>query len=140
MLLFAQAGGAAGDDQSKLMQEASQRLATHPSNIIGTILTLGCVVCSIIVIVRMFQKEYTTLGILAIVGHLCCCPGMLITFIMGWVKSGDWKIMPVMLIWTVLFLALIGDGIWYNMQLQEVMKELQQEHQKNLPAGLLMMW
>jgi hypothetical protein len=67
---------------------------------------LGSLTCFILVIVKMFQMGDSTLGIVCVVTIFCCIGGLL-TYIMGWVKSSDYGVLPIMLIWTVC----IGIGI-----------------------------
>ena len=62
---------------------------------LAIIVGVGSLVCWILVLVKIFQANQIGLGILGII-----CP--LFTFIYGWVKSGEWKIQKLMLIWTVL--------------------------------------
>jgi hypothetical protein len=59
------------------------------------VIGLGSLVCDILVIVKIFQANEIGLGILGIF-----CP--LFTFIYGWVKSTQWKIRPIMLVWSCL--------------------------------------
>lgn len=56
-------------------------------------------VCFIMVLIKMFQAGQTGLGIACIV-LICCGIGGLIAFIYGWVKSKEWGITNIMLIWT----------------------------------------
>jgi hypothetical protein len=70
-------------------------------NIIGGIGFLIAVICHIIVIVKMFQNGKSGLAILAIVLSLCCIPGVLFTLIYGWVKSTEWNIKNLMLVYTI---------------------------------------
>ena len=68
--------------------------------ILSVLISLGSLACWIIVLVKAFQSGNVVLGI------VCLCP--LVAFIMGWVKSNEWNIQKVMLIWTVLVVASIG--------------------------------
>jgi hypothetical protein len=52
------------------------------------------------VLVQMFQHGQTGLGVLCVVLFLCFGIGFLIVFIYGWVKSGQWNIQTLMLVWT----------------------------------------
>ena len=68
--------------------------------IIGLILWLGCLICGIIVLIRLFQEK----GILhAILGFLC----MLYTFIWGWMNATRLGIKNIMIIWTLLIIVSI---------------------------------
>ena len=117
--LFAQA--AETDFQKQI--EMQQKLFGTPAGIVNQICFWGCVICCVAVIVFMFRKGSTGLGIGSIIGTvLCCCPGFLITLIMGWVKSGQWNILWLMLIYTLLFLGWIGSQAYLTMQAQELAK------------------
>ena len=56
-------------------------------------------VCFIMVIVKMFQNDQQTMGIVCIVGIFCCFGGIL-AFILGWINNAAWGIRNIMLIWT----------------------------------------
>ncbi len=58
---------------------------------------LGSLVCAILVLIKLFQKEGVGLGIL---GILC----FLYTFIWGWINHKAQKITNIMLIWTALII------------------------------------
>lgn len=84
--------------------------------IIGMILQLVAsvagLVCFIMVLIKMFQNDQTTLGIVCIVtAVLCCGIGGLIAFVMGWVKSSEWDTKQVMLIWTGAIVASLIGGL-----------------------------
>jgi hypothetical protein len=66
-------------------------------------LSIVQLVCQIIVIVKMFQKDETGLGIACAILSVCTGIGGLIAFIYGWVKSSEWQLKKVMVIWTVCF-------------------------------------
>ena len=68
--------------------------------ILSILISLGSLACWIIVLIKAFQSGNIVLGI------VCLCP--LVAFILGWVKSKEWDIQKVMLIWTVLIVASIG--------------------------------
>ena len=81
-----------------------------PAGIVANIAFLGCIVCYVLVIVKMFQNGQTGLAIATIVTGCLCGIGGLIAYVYGWMKSGEWKLMPVMLIWTVLLLIYFASG------------------------------
>jgi hypothetical protein len=66
---------------------------------VGGLAGIVALVCFIIILVRMFQTGDTTLGIVCIVTLLCGI-GVLITYIMGWVKQAQYRSFQIMLIWT----------------------------------------
>ena len=68
--------------------------------IVSLVLSLVSLACFVMVVVKMFQNGQTGLGIACIVLVLCAGIGALIAFIYGWIKSGEWNIKNLMLIWT----------------------------------------
>ena len=68
--------------------------------ILGLILWLGCVICFIIVLIKLFQEKGALHGIL---GLICG----LYTFIWGWMESSRLNIRNIMLIWTLLIILSI---------------------------------
>ena len=71
--------------------------------LLALLVSLGSIACWIIVVVKAFQSGNVVLGIVSL------CP--LVGFIIGWVKSNEWGLQKVMLIWTVLVIASIGLNI-----------------------------
>jgi hypothetical protein len=67
---------------------------------ISGIIGLVALVCFVLVVVKMFQAGDTTMGIICVVGVLACGIGVLVAFVYGWIKSSEYKIQQVMLIWT----------------------------------------
>jgi hypothetical protein len=85
-------------------------------NTIGDILLalagIGQLVCFILVVVKMFQRGQSMMGILCIVLFFCCYIGGLVAFIYGWVKSREWGITNIMYVWTGCWLVtVIGYGL-----------------------------
>jgi hypothetical protein len=73
---------------------------------------LGILVCFILVLVQMFKRGQTGLGIACIV--LICCGGIgfLVAFIYGWVKNREWGITNIMFAWTAFWvMAVIGAAL-----------------------------
>ncbi|MDP6467882.1 MAG: hypothetical protein QF918_09090 [Pirellulaceae bacterium] len=64
---------------------------------------LVSLVCFIMVIVQMFKRDESTMGIVCIVTILCCGIGSLIAFVYGWTKAAAWDIKNIMIVWTVVF-------------------------------------
>jgi hypothetical protein len=62
-------------------------------------------VCYIMVIMQMFQHNQAGLGVACLVGFILCGIGVLFAFIYGWMKSSEWNINNVMLVWTAAFVA-----------------------------------
>lgn len=63
------------------------------------ILGIVSFVCFILIIIKMFQNDDTTLGIICIVTIFCGIGGI-IAFVMGWINAGKYNASQLMLIWT----------------------------------------
>lgn len=70
------------------------------------VIPLGGFVCWILVVIAAFQKEPTPkLGVAALVlGILTLGLG---TFVLGWVKARQWRIVPTMAAWSMLLLSVL---------------------------------
>jgi hypothetical protein len=68
--------------------------------LLQAIVGLGSVVCFILVLIQMFQRGQTGLGITCIVLVFCVGIGALIAFVYGWMKATEWNIKNIMLAWT----------------------------------------
>lgn len=68
--------------------------------IIALLLWLGCVICGVIVLIKLFQEKGILHGIL---GLICG----LYTFIWGWMNATRLGIKNIMIIWTLLILLSI---------------------------------
>jgi len=100
-------------------------------SVVGGIGFLICLICDIIVIVKMFQNGQTGLGILGIVLTLCACiPGFLFTLIYGWVRSGEWNLKNIMLVYTVGAVMYIAGSAMNPTQYSDIQGRIQQ----NQPA------
>ena len=80
--------------------------------ILGLVLWLGCIICFIIVLIKLFQENGVLHGIL---GLICG----LYTFIWGWMNATKLNIKTVMMIWTLLIIVAIiitvmGGGFSYS--------------------------
>ena len=64
----------------------------------------------------MFTHGSQTMGIVCLVTILCGF-GLLIAFVYGWMKVGEWKNLPVMGVWTAC------SFIWIPIMLLQVMGE-----------------
>lgn len=65
------------------------------------ILVLVSLVYFVLVVVQMFKREETGLGITCLATFfLCGGLGQLIAFVMGWVKASEWGIKNLMWQWT----------------------------------------
>lgn len=81
-------------------------------SILALVASLGCLICFIIVLVKLFQNEGALQGILGLICGLW-------TFIWGWMNAGKLGIKNLMLIWTLLILLSIvlnvaGGGFNYS--------------------------
>ena len=65
--------------------------------IIALLVGLGCLICFIIVLIKLFTNEGALKGIL---GLICG----LYTFIWGWMNADRYGIKNIMMIWTVLLI------------------------------------
>jgi hypothetical protein len=68
--------------------------------ILAMLVGLGCLVCLIIVLIKLFQTEGALKGIL---GLICG----LYTFIWGWMNATKLNIKNIMMIWTLLIIVAI---------------------------------
>ena len=75
--------------------------------LVGLLLWLGCVICLIIVVIKMFQDKGPLHGIL---GLICG----LYAFIWGWMNASALNLRNVMIIWTFLILASIVFNIAFG--------------------------
>jgi len=65
--------------------------------ILAMLVGIGCLICFIIVVIKLFQNEGALKGIL---GLICG----LYTFIWGWMNSDKLGIRNIMMIWTLLII------------------------------------
>ena len=78
-------------------------------------------VCFIMVLVQMFKRGETTMGIVCIVTLFCCGIGGLITFVYGWTKAAAWDITKIMIVWSGVILAqLVLSGLVFVMAVPEL--------------------
>lgn len=70
------------------------------------ICVIGSLACYVMVIIKMFSKDESTMGIVCLVTLLCGVGG-LIAFVYGWMKSGEWGTKNLMLAWTGCFVGTI---------------------------------
>ncbi|HBB88869.1 MAG TPA: hypothetical protein DC047_14770 [Blastocatellia bacterium] len=68
--------------------------------IIALLVFLGCAICFIVVLIKLFQNEGLLKGILGIICGLY-------TFIWGWMNANRYGIKNVMIIWTLLLIISI---------------------------------
>lgn len=68
--------------------------------LLAMLVSLGCLICFIIVLIKLFQNEGALKGIL---GLICG----LYTFIWGWLNSAKLNIKTIMMVWTLLIILVI---------------------------------
>jgi len=75
------------------------------------LLAIACGIASLVffimVVVQMFKRDQSTLGIVCIILTLCTGVGPLIAFIFGWMKATEWDIKKTMTYWTAAFVGQI---------------------------------
>ena len=71
---------------------------------LAILISLGSLVCWILVLVKIFQAGNIGIGIVGIL-----CP--LVAFIYGWMKADEYKIKNIMIIWSILIVASIAVNI-----------------------------
>ena len=82
--------------------------------ILALVALVGCAICWIIVLIKIFQNDGALKGIL---GLICS----LFAFIWGWIHAGRLGTKQIMMIWTVLIIiycilaAMGGVNFGYNM-------------------------
>lgn len=81
--------------------------------ILALVALIGCVICWIIVLVKIFQNDGALKGI---IGLICG----LFAFIWGWMNATRLGVKNIMMIWTVLLilyaiLAAMGGGFSYSL-------------------------
>lgn len=77
---------------------------------ISWVLSLGALICFIMVLVQMFKRGQTGLGIACIVLTFCGI-GPLVALVYGWIKSSEWGIQKLMLAWTALAVLSVIVGV-----------------------------
>ena len=68
--------------------------------IVALLVGLGCLICYIVVLIKLFQNEGLVKGIFGIICGL-------FTFIWGWMNANRYGIKNVMMIWTLLLIIAI---------------------------------
>lgn len=92
--------------------------------LLNNLVSLGVLVCWIIILVKMFQNGHTVAGILSIV---ICCVGWIIALVVGWQNVDRWRIRPLMYTYTGL---LIANFILTGMMVPNIMEAVRQAQQQ----------
>ena len=66
-------------------------------------------VCFIYVVVKMLEYKQRILAVATIIATTFLGLGLLIAFIVGWVKVRAWKLRPTMIVWTI---AVVTYVVW----------------------------
>lgn len=83
-------------------------------NLLSFVCSIVSLVCFIMVIVQMFKRGESTMGIVSLVSLLACGIGFLIAFVYGWTKVTAWDLKQIMLAWTAAFvLNFVLSGIGF---------------------------
>src|SRR6185312_6877655 len=70
---------------------------------------LVATICYIVLIVKTFQHERTTMGVTLILTFFCfCCPGFITGLVHGWMRAGAWKMKSLMTVYTLAVLVWAG--------------------------------
>ncbi len=100
------------------------------------VIGIGSLVCFVMVLIQMFQRGQTGLGIASIVLSLCGI-GPLIAFVYGWIKASEWGIQKLMLAWTGLIVvgmvvaglavAMGGAALMNDPEFQKQLQQIQKQ-------------
>ena len=82
-----------------------------PLQIVGMLVGLGSLVCYILVVIKMFQKQATTPAIVSLVGLIACGLGVLFAFVYGWTKASAWNIQNIMIAWSICIVVSLGINV-----------------------------
>lgn len=84
-------------------------------------------VCFVLVVIQMFKNNQTGLGIATIV-LLFCGIGQLLALVMAWVKSAEWNLRKVAMIYTAsMVVGIVCWGAGYGMLIATMLPELQKQ-------------
>lgn len=71
------------------------------------LLAFACGIASLVffimVLIQMFKRDQSNLGIICIVLTFCTGVGPIIAFVYGWMKATEWDLKKIMTYWTVAF-------------------------------------
>ena len=82
--------------------------------LLGIVVGLASLVFFVLVVIQMFKRDQSNLGIICIVLTFCTGIGPLIAFVYGWMKATEWDIKKIMTYWTICFVlqfVLIGVAV-----------------------------
>ena len=102
---------------------------------LGSLCGLVGLVCFVLVIVQMFKRDESKMGIICLVTLLCCGIGYFIALVYGWIKVKEWDIKNIMVAWTIAFaLGSVLNGIAFVLSAGEAAKAIN-EGQFNVQPG-----
>lgn len=84
------------------------------TGILGWLGSIAALVCWILVLIKVFQKQGVLWGIL---GILCG----IVAFVLGWMNHKNWGITTIMIVWTV---AILVGAIFYGASVSSLMQGL----------------
>ena len=97
--------------------------------------SLVSLVCFIMVLVKMFQRGDTTIGIVSLVLAICSGIGVLIAFVYGWINASRLEIRNVMIVWTIAIVAsVLLTGAAMGIAMMQMPHEMQEMHRMGEPG------
>ncbi|MBC8350772.1 MAG: hypothetical protein H8E66_02215 [Planctomycetes bacterium] len=66
---------------------------------------IASLVFFIMVVIQMFKRDETNMGIICIVLAFCTGVGPLVAFVYGWIKATEWDIKKIMTYWSAAIAA-----------------------------------
>jgi len=84
---------------------------------LSLICNIVSLVCFILVLVQMFKRDESKMGIICIATFVLCCGiGGLVAFVYGWIKVKEWDLKNIMIAWTAaIVLGSILGGVTFAM-------------------------
>jgi hypothetical protein len=80
--------------------------------ILGYLAGILSLICFILVVMAMFQNDQRTMGIVCLALFFCTGLGYLLALIYGWIKSSEWGITRLMMLWTA---AIVAGIVFYSL-------------------------
>lgn len=122
--LFAQAQNVQQLEQMQQAQlNALKEVYSTPLGLVSLAITLVSLVCFFLVVVKMFQNSQTGLGIASLLGSCVCGLGLLLAFVMGWVKNSEWGTRPIMIVWTACVVINMALGSYLGTQVNALVQQ-----------------
>jgi putative ABC transport system permease protein len=99
--------------------------------LVSLVAAIGMVPCLVLVLIQMFKRGRSGLGITCLV-LLCCGWGELIAFVYGWTNAKAWNIQKIMLAWTVCWAVCIVAWLMWVATAAAPFPETHPEHLKDI--------